>query len=851
MTENSNAIDFMFHPCNMATTDDASASVVQAVCGCSLERAMELLEAGGSIERAVDVHFSQQEQHHDDGMNSSSEEPAGASAFRYERQVDEAENEIIISWEKPKHMQSPNEQEARLPPLFESDPVQHKSTGKIDSKLMETRSEPSLKETSQHMSKKARIDYSKDSQDDRLQYARLAEAFAMMADTTKRLAKLDILQQVLRDIIDGVGGTGHGDEVTRREDGKILQYAIELIVGSTLKLQVSGSAVTKAVTAVTGASPAQLRTSYRQTGDLGDVAGSFLRNQRLLMEPKPLTILAVYETLKKIAATEGKGSQSGRQAIMVTLLRSCKSLEIRFLVRTLLGNMRLGANIRTVMAALAMAVNKNTETNDEAVKIVQDTFDYCPRLDKACLALLVGGVPYMVKTCTLEVGTCISPMLANPAHSLVEVAAMMLEGGPIVAEWKYDGVRCQAHFTGAKVILFSRHMLENTDQFPDVVNFFLKARKGGISSFIIDAEIVGIEQTDNGECRLLPFQDLSTRRGMRDEKDKLAVRVFAFDLMFLNGESLVKKPLGERQRLLAENFNVTDDFKYAESIVVPKFDEPRLTRFLESALVGGAEGLMVKLTGEMPDNENENPKVIRKRKGGEKMVFCQYESGVRSHTWLKVKRDYVAGFADTIDVVPIGAWYGNGRKAQKGFLSPVLLAVYDEDEDVFRSICRCMSFTDAMYNAMRAFYFKGTPYPDGVGVDEGECNVETETRESDDDTPDRSQDSVGYSAEDEEGEESFERVNCYPNRPVGLVVTDESPSIWFKPSEVFEVSFADLTLSKQHSAAAGLVDPNRGVALRFPRFKRRRPDKRVDQATSSTQIAELFSKQIKQRGPST
>ena len=225
-------------------------------------------------------------------------------------------------------------------------------------------------------------------------------------------------------------------------------------------------------------------------------------------------------------------------------------------------------------------------------------------------------------------------------------------------------------------------MIENTEQFPDVVQSIVDARAQNVSSFIIDSEIVAIERIENGKCRLLPFQDLSTRRGTKEAKDRLEVKLFAFDLMYLNGESLVKKPLFERQRLLRESFTTTSEFEFASSISMSAFDEPALTQFLQTAVAGGAEGLMVKLTGvgKVPDQDNPKPTV------GEGKAFCQYESGVRSHTWLKVKRDYVAGFADTIDVVPIGAWYGNGRKAQKGFLSPVLLAVYDEEEEVIAGV---------------------------------------------------------------------------------------------------------------------------------------------------------------------
>ena len=434
----------------------------------------------------------------------------------------------------------------------------------------------------------------------------------------------------------------------------------------------------------------------------------------------------------------------------------------------------------------------------------------------------------------------------------------------MVMEWKYDGMRCQAHFDGKDVKLFSRHMLEITNQFPDVVASLLKVfrRKNAeenaceaINSFIIDAEIVGVQEEGGRTC-LLPFQDLSTRRKKHDDGHGVRVKVFAFDLMFLDGVSYVGESLATRQSALRKSFTETSDFEFVASQVLSSYDEAKVQEFLSEAVINGAEGLMMKVLGQ--DSLNRWA------------VNSKYEAGTRSRNWLKVKRDYVAGFADTIDVVPIGAWYGNGRKAQKSFLSPVLLAVYDEDEDVFRSICRCMSFTDAMYEAMREFYFRGVPYPSNLDA-EGPLSVKVAPtmtpivedlagdgrgdifRDNDEVESDRSSDSPdGVEDESEEfpakaEEEEFQKVNCFPNRPSSaFVLTNESPSIWFKPMEVFEVSFADLSLSRNHTAAAGLVDENgRGVALRFPRFKRRRPDKKPEQATTSVEIAQLFAKQAK------
>ena len=167
-----------------------------------------------------------------------------------------------------------------------------------------------------------------------------------------------------------------------------------------------------------------------------------------------------------------------------------------------------------------------------------------------------------------------------------------------------------------------------------------------------------------------------------------------------------------------------------------------------------------------------------------------------------------------------------------------------------------MSFTDEMYTNMREFYFRNTPYPEDVAgksaalaaVAEDTQNTSSE-HHSDDDDSDAGNNEVVSDADDSTGtnDENEDRVNCFPHRPSStVIVTNESPTIWFKPMEVFEVSFADLSLSRQHTAAAGLVDEEgKGIALRFPRFKRRRPDKRPQQATTCIQIAELFSKQAK------
>jgi DNA ligase-1 len=749
-------------------------------------------------------------------------------------------------------------------------------------------------------------------------YHWVSETLTAISDTTKRTAKLSALTGLFLRLLhhlelcgvqaapwDGDAGeiTNEKKNARRNKAVYVLTCTFDLVLGklSILKgdsgedctatnstpLQVSGSTVSSAVQTVTGATRMQLRQAYRTSGDLGDCAAQYFQPlssmKRFFVlsdtdqstkrsQGSRLTVTRVHETVQEIAVVAvGKGSQKRRQDLIVKLLRSSQDkAELRFLVRTLLGNMRLGATLKSVVAALAHAVVESGSNGavpgdsvfEDASKALQKVFNVCPRLDRIVAALLTGGISYAVQHCTVEVFHPIQPMLANPAHSLEEVQQFMMLSSsrsnksewPAVAEWKYDGVRCQAHFDGVTVKLFSRNLIENTLQYPDVVEYILQAAASSVTSFIIDSELVAVSPSAQARdgFSLLPFQDLSTRRGGNKQGIssgtsicRIQVRIYAFDLIYLNGESLLQLPLRRRRELLMNHFITSDGFGFATSVPITRYDKALLESTLEASVQDGAEGLMIKLTGQSGTSEYGDI-------ADELTQDFGYQSGTRSQLWLKLKRDYLSGEVggtNTIDVVPVGAWFGMGRKAKNGFLSPVLLAVYDDDEGVFYSIARCMTFSDEMYAAMRGYYFHGTPYPDGVGLGDNES-------ETVDDSASAAVTGEGYDAQSvnvevasfgqEDDIDAPSRVNCLDTRPP-WIVTNESPPIWFKPSEVFEVAFADLSLSTSHTAASTILGETRGrgIALRFPRFKRRRPDKNVEQATSLAEIARLFFQQSK------
>ena len=228
-----------------------------------------------------------------------------------------------------------------------------------------------------------------------------------------------------------------------------------------------------------------------------------------------------------------------------------------------------------------------------------------------------------------------------------------------------------------------------------------------------------------------------------------------------------------------------------------------------------------------------------------------YEPGKRSDFWLKLKKDYVANMALDLDLVPVGAWHGSGRKA--GWYSPVLLACWNPRSGSFESVCRCMSgFSDAAYRALTAYYREGAgeglaglggggsasgadpdPAPAGAGAAAGAAEGAAALVGA--------ANAGAAEAAVREGEGQG-RLLCEPDH---RVVTGERCAVWFAPSEVWQLRGADLTLSPVHRAAAGLVGGagGRGLGLRFPRFVRARPDKQLREATTGAQLAELFDAQ--------
>jgi len=268
----------------------------------------------------------------------------------------------------------------------------------------------------------------------------------------------------------------------------------------------------------------------------------------------------------------------------------------------------------------------------------------------------------------------------------------------------------------------------------------------------------------------LPFQVLSHRgrKEVKLEDIKIQVCLFAFDLLFLNGKSLTKEPLSRRRELLHEAFHeVPGEFTFA--LYKNISDTEEIQTFLNVAVEGNCEGLMIKTL------EQE----------------AAYEPSKRSWNWLKVKKDYLEGMGDSLDLVVIGAYLGRGKRT--GVYGGFLLAAYDDETENYQSICK-------------------------IGTGFSDANLSEFTEKLKNHVIPQARNYFAY----------------------GDGVT---PDVWFEPTLVWEVLAADLSLSPVHKAAQGMVDPAKGIALRFPRFIRVRDDKKPEDATTAGQVADMYNRQ--------
>ncbi|WJX44098.1 tRNA ligase [Trifolium repens] len=597
----------------------------------------------------------------------------------------------------------------------------------------------------------------------------LCLAFDMINEESGRIVKTDIVCNLLRTVI-----------YTTPEDLVTVVYLSANRIAPAhegLELGIGDASIIKALAEACGRTEQQIRIQYKEKGDLGLVAKASRSSQSMMRKPEPLTIRKVFKTFHLIAKESGKDSQEKKKNHIKSLLVAATDCEPLYIIRLLQTKLRIGYAEQTLLAALGQAAVYTEEHSkpppeikspfEEAAQIVKKVYSVLPDYDKIVAALLKDGVWELPNKCDFTPGVPVGPMLSKATKGVSEILNKF-QDVEFTCEYKYDGERAQIHYLeNGSVEIYSRNAERNTGKFPDVVAAVSRLKKTTVSSFILDCELVAY---DRAKQRILPFQVLSTRarKNVAISDIKVDVCVFAFDLLYLNGEALLQKNLKIRREHLYASFEEESGFfQFATSTTSNDVEE--IQKFLDQAIDASCEGLIIKTLHE----------------------DATYEPSKRSLNWLKLKKDYMENIGDSLDLVPIGAFHGRGKRT--GVYGAFLLACYDNDNEEFQSIAKI-----------------GTGFKEDV-LEERSTSL---------------------------------RSKVIP-QPKSYYQYGEStnPDVWFEASEVWEVKAADLTISPVYRAAVGKVDSNKGISLRFPRLVRVRPDKAPEEASSSEQVAEMYTAQ--------
>jgi len=478
-------------------------------------------------------------------------------------------------------------------------------------------------------------------------YSRLTSSYEKISSTSKRLEitalLVDLLQHTPSSII---------DKVVYLTQGKLYPDYLGIEVGIAEKLTI------KSLASASGLSEAKIMTEYKAKGDLGTAAEDLLFNKlQEALERDQLTVEEVFNGLDTIARASGPGSVEAKVRRLTQLIAKSSPVEAKYLVRTALGNLRLGVADMTILDAAAQAYGNGKESREP----LELAYNRSSDLGLLTKRIATDGIKEIEKI-TITVGVPVRPMLAERLPDAVAIMEKM--HGVAAAEYKYDGLRIQAHITRKGVTLFSRRLENVTSQFPDVQQFLEK--KVEAREVVLEGEVVPIDKSTGD---LLPFQLVSQRRGRKFQLEKaveeIPVSMFAFDILYANETDYTGHPYPERRSILEKLICPSDRLSLARQSTVKSAEE--LDDFMQLAIADGCEGLMIKSTG--PDSI--------------------YKAGSRGWGWIKYKREYKSEMQDTVDLTVVGAFAGRGRRG--GAYGALLLSAYDEADDMFKTVCKCGS----------------------------------------------------------------------------------------------------------------------------------------------------------------
>jgi len=513
-----------------------------------------------------------------------------------------------------------------------------------------------------------------------VKFSKLAEYFSRIEATPKRLEITAILAELLKE-----SSPEEIDKICYLVLGQLapLYEGVEFNLAGKMLIRVMADAYMVA--------GAEVEKIAKEKGDLGDAAEELAKGKRQEAKGKKLEVSEVYQKLRKIAEDSGTGSSARKVRGMAELFQSLDPLSVRYVARIPVASLRLGFSDKTILDALSVAQVGNKSLRP----LIERAYNVSADIGRIAQLVKRSGKSGLEKI-GVTVGVPVRMAAAERLPTPVEIMEKM--GGKLAAEPKYDGFRVQVHLDKARrqesgdgseeqlgleglkgtekgpwVKIFSRNLENTTPMFPEIVT---AAQKLPVKSAIFEGEAIAYNpETEEFE----PFQETAKRKrkyGIREKAVELPLKVFAFDLLYLDGRDLTREPYETRRRTLEKLMaGVTDTIMVAEEKVFT--DAKELEKFFLEEIEHGLEGIMTK------------------------RLDGVYQAGVRNFNWVKLKRVEEGKLEDTIDCVVLGYYTGRGKRTQFG-IGGFLVAVYDDKTDTFKTISRVGSgLTDEEWREMK------------------------------------------------------------------------------------------------------------------------------------------------------
>ncbi len=469
-----------------------------------------------------------------------------------------------------------------------------------------------------------------------MRYQKLAQLYEDLSSTTKRLEKTEILGKFLKHL---------------SEEDKNVMY---LLMGdiypeySEKRIGISNQLAIQAISKATGTDKSTVVKEWKKIGDLGKVSEKLTTHKKQsTLQSHIITIKKVIENLRKLPELLGKGTVGKKLSLITELLTSATPIEAKYLIRTVIGDLRVGIKEPTIRDAINYAFFKN---NKEYTDKIQRALD---RANDVALVFNIAkkGKIKELKKITLEVGKPIKAMLAQKAKNIEEGFKMV--GKPCGIEYKYDGFRMLIHKKAGELKLFTRSLENVSKQFPEVVEYINKYVKA--DSFIIDSEAVGYNKKTK---EYTSFQHISQRIRRKYDIEKLQkelpVELNVFDILYYNGKSVIDEPYEKRTKLLRKIVK-NHPYKIIASKMMITGDEKKAEKFYKAALKNNQEGMMMK------------------------NLQARYQPGRRVGHMLKIKPE-----ERDLDLVITGAEYGTGKRS--GWMSSFILSCKGKNKGEFLEI---------------------------------------------------------------------------------------------------------------------------------------------------------------------